>query len=289
MTTKHLDGQTIVITGAANGMGVVHAKLFAEQGAKIVANDISSAVQDTVDAIVASGGQAIASIHDVTDPAQAEAIVHTAIESFGRLDGIVMNAAINPAQPFGEIGYDVFDKTMKVNAYGIFNLSKSAWPIFVSQKYGRLVFIGAASTFVPAPNMVSYNVSKACAMGLSNSLALEGADHGITSNLVFPAAITEMSGAMMDEETKRQLSPKLRAEWVSPVVGWLMRRENLVTGKIIMASTSRAGEIFTGWNDGYESPDIKIEEIIANEAAVFDRSRHRQLTGIGDFMDWILR
>jgi NAD(P)-dependent dehydrogenase (short-subunit alcohol dehydrogenase family) len=289
MKKKHLEGETIIVTGAANGMGTVHARMFAEQGANIVANDISPKVQETVDAIVAAGGQAIASLQDVTDPAQAEAIVRTAIDCFGRLDGIVHNAAVNLASAFSEITHENFDKTMKVNAYGIFNLSKAAWPHFLAQKHGRLIYIGAASTLSGVGGMASYNASKGVPIGLSNSLAIEGADHGITSNVIFPAAITDMSSASMDDETKRQLSPKLRAEWVTPVLTWLMRRENTVSGKIIMASTSRASEIFVAWADGFESPDINVDEIIANEATVLDRSKYTEMFGLEEFMTWVLR
>jgi NAD(P)-dependent dehydrogenase (short-subunit alcohol dehydrogenase family) len=289
MSKKHLDGQTIVITGAANGMGVVHAKMFAGLGANIVASDISPSVKKVVDDIVAAGGKAIASVHDVTDREQAKSIVRTAVDAFGRVDGVVLNAAINPPSAFSEVTFEAFDKTMKVNAYGIFNVAKAVWPEFVQQKRGRFVFIGAASFFVPAPNMVPYNVSKGAPIGLSNALAVEGAEFGITSNVIFPAAITEMSGAMMDEAMKKALAPKLRAEWVSPVVGWLLRRENAVTGKIIMASTSRAAEVFTGWNNGYESKDINIDELIENEEAVFDKEGFVHLKSIQQFMDWVLR
>jgi NAD(P)-dependent dehydrogenase (short-subunit alcohol dehydrogenase family) len=289
MSKKHLDRQTIIVTGAANGMGVVHAKMFARLGANIVANDISPSVKKVVDDIVASGGKATASVHDVTDPGQAEQIVRTAVDTFGGLHGIVLNAAINPAGMFSETTFEKFDKTMKVNAYGIFNVAKAAWPRFVQQKHGRFVFIGASSTFVPVPNMASYNASKGVPVGLSNSLAVEGAEHGITSNVILPAAITEMSSASMDEATMKALSPKLRAEWVSPVVGWLLRPENTISGKIILASTSRAAQTFLGWTKGYESKDITIDELIENEGAVFDQKGFVTLKDINHFMEWILR
>lgn len=289
MSKKHLDGQTIIVTGAANGMGVVHAKIFASLGANIVANDISPSVNKVVEDIVTSGGKAAASVHDVTDPGQAAQIVRTAVGTFGGLHGVVLNAAINPAGMFSDTTFERFDKTMKVNAYGIFNVAKAVWPIFVGQKYGRFVFIGASSTFVAVPNMASYNASKGVPVGLSNSLAVEGAEHGITSNVILPAAITEMSGAMMDEAMKKALSPKLRSEWVSPVVGWLLRPENKISGKIILASTSRAAETFPGWTKGYESKDITIDELIENEAAVFDKDGFVTLETIDKFMAWILR
>lgn len=289
MSKKHLEGETIVVTGAANGMGVIHAKTFAALGANVIANDISPTVQNTVDAIAVAGGRATASVHDVTDPAQAEAIIRTAVDTYGRLDGIVCNAAINLAGMFHEITFENFDRSMKVNAYGIFNLAKAAWPVFTGQGHGRFVFIGASSTFAGVANMASYNASKGVPIGLSSSLAEEGAEYGITSNVILPAAITEMSGAMMDEEMKRELSPKLRPEWVSPVVAWLMRRENTVTKKIILASSSRAAETFIGWTPGYESKDINVDELVDNEAMVFDREGFTELPDIGSFMKWILR
>lgn len=289
MSIKHLEGQTIIITGAAAGMGAVHAKIFAQLGANVIANDISPAVTKVVDEIVAAGGKAIASVHDVCDRAQTEAIVREAIDEFGRLDAVVLNAAVNLASMFTDTTHEQFDKTMKVNAYGIFNLAKAAWPLFVEQKYGRFVFIGGSSTFVPFANMAIYNASKGVAIGLSSGLAAEGAEHGITSNVILPAAITEMSGAALDEEAKRLYSSKLRAEWVSPVVGWLLRPESTITGKMILASSSRAAETFVGWTKGFESSDIKIEELIDNEAAVFDREGFVDSLSPETFMNWILR
>lgn len=153
-----LDGKVVLITGAGGGIGRALALGAAAAGARVVVNDIGAslqgerddrgAAQRVVDEIVAAGGEAIASTGSVTDPEEARATVQTAVDHFGRLDGLVNNAGILRDGFFHKMTLADFDAVIKVHLYGGFNMSRAAADVFRAQNAGAIVHMTSTSGLI---------------------------------------------------------------------------------------------------------------------------------------------
>ncbi|MCL2471993.1 MAG: SDR family NAD(P)-dependent oxidoreductase [Propionibacteriaceae bacterium] len=281
------DGQVAVVTGAGAGMGKQHALLLASQGAAVVVNDVSPAAQDTVNEIVAAGGRAAVSHHDVSNRDQAGELIAVATEQLGGLHIVVSNAGIISNVPFLDMDAATFDKVMKVNAYGAFNVLNAAWPHLVHQGYGRVVMISSSSAWTSQPLIGHYAASKGAVLGLAKTLAYEGAEHGITVNVVAPGAFTQMSGDMQDEAARKQIETMMPARLVSPVVAWLLRRENTYNGEIFEAAAGRAAHNFVGSTKGYWNKNLSINDLIAHETQVMDTDGFAVIADTGKLAAWM--
>lgn len=267
----YFDGQVAIVTGAGGGMGREEAILLAKEGATVVVNDLAASAQDVVDEIVAAGGKAVASNHDVSNYAQAGELVNLAISEFGDLQIIVSNAAIIRNVSFLDMDEATFDKVMKVNAYGAFNVLNNAWPHLVEQNYGRIVVVSSSSAWISQELISHYAASKGAVLGLAKTLAVEGAPHDITVNVLATGAFTQMSGEMEDEVARKRSETMMPARLVAPVVGWLVRPDNTFNGEIFEAAAGRAAHNFVGSTKGYWNKDITIADLVDNEGQVMDQ------------------
>ncbi|GAB3616887.1 SDR family oxidoreductase [Okibacterium endophyticum] len=281
------DGQVAVVTGAGAGMGREHALLLAHEGAAVVVNDLSPTAHEVVDEIISAGGRAVVSMHDVSDPGQAKALIGAALSEFGGLHMVVSNAAVIRNVPFREMDFDTFDRVMKVNAYGAFNVVNAAWPHLEDQGYGRIVMVSSSSAWVSQPLIAHYAASKGAVLGLAKTLAVEGAEHGITVNVLAPGAFTGMSGAMEDETARKQSETMMPARLVAPVVGWLLRRDNVLNGQIIEAAAGRAALNFVGSTRGHWNKDLTIADLVANGDRVLDRDGFAVLDDTAQLTNWM--
>ena len=147
-----------------------------------------------MDEIVAAGRKAVASNHDVFDYAQAKELVNLAVNELGGLQIIVSNAAIIRNVSFLDMDEETFDRVMKVNEYGAFNVLNNAWPHLVEQNYGRIVVVSSSSAWVSQELISHYAASKGAVLGMAKTLEVEGAPHDITVKILAPGAFTQMSG-----------------------------------------------------------------------------------------------
>jgi len=281
------EGHVAIITGSGAGMGKQHALLLASRGAAVVVNDLAPTAQDVVDEIVAAGGKAVLSTHDVSDPAQAKALVQTAIDAFGGLHIVISNAAIIRSTRFIDMDYDAFDKIMKVNAYGAFNVLNAAWPHLVEQKYGRVVMVSSSSAWTSQPEIGHYAASKGAVLGLAKTLAAEGEEFDITVNVLAPGAFTAMAGAQDDPAARKMMETMMPASLVAPVVGWLVRKENSLNGQIIEASAGRAALNFVGSTKGYWNKNLTIENLIEHSDQVLDRDGFAVIGSTAELAAWM--
>jgi NAD(P)-dependent dehydrogenase (short-subunit alcohol dehydrogenase family) len=142
--TKMLDGKVVVVTGAGGGIGRDLALMAGVHGAKVVVNDIGASLdgqghddgpaERVAQEIRAGGGEAVASLDSVADAEGAQCIVRTAIDAFGRLDGIVNNAGILRDAFFHKMTEEEWDRVLKVHLYGSFHVSRAAAPVFKEQQ-----------------------------------------------------------------------------------------------------------------------------------------------------------
>lgn len=187
-----LKGKTAIVTGSAGGIGQGIAYVLAREGANVVVNDLNAKdCEATVNQILASGGKAIAFAADVTKKAAVDSMVAATIEKFGAVDILVNNAGIEglPCMT-ADVEEDQWDRIMGVNIKGVFLCCKAVIPHMVERKQGRIVNIGSiASLRTTMFASIDYTVSKHGVVGLTNHLAWELGDFGITVNTICPGAV----------------------------------------------------------------------------------------------------
>ncbi len=183
-----LDGRVSIITGAAQGIGAAYARRFAEEGAKIVIADILDST-NVVNTIKQSGGDAIGLQVDVSDKSQVQGMVNTAVETYGKVDVLVPNAALFAnieRRSFLEIDVDEWDELMAVNVRGVFLCCQAVVPEMKKQGYGKIVNIASSTVQMGVPWMLHYVSSKGAVDAMTRALARELGDDGIRVNTIAP-------------------------------------------------------------------------------------------------------
>ena len=190
-------GKTAIVTGAATGIGAATAALLAARGARVLAAGLQpEALRETVAAIEADGGEALAIEADVSDPEQIEAVAARAQEAFGGTDILVNNAAIYPIGPWHEADAAEWDAVFATNVRGYFLLAKAVRPQMLARGGGSIVNVASVTFYWGEAGLVSYVASKGAVIGFTRSLAREAGPEGIRVNAVapgaFPTAATEI-------------------------------------------------------------------------------------------------
>ncbi|MDT5004011.1 MAG: hypothetical protein QOJ24_1187 [Mycobacterium sp.] len=255
--------QAVVVTGAGRGLGRLYALDLAKRGASVIVNDLGGSMagegadttvaDEVVDEITQGGGKAVASHDSVDSPEGGEAIVLAAIEHFGRLDAVVSNAGIFNSIAFEEMTPDQWRQMLKVHLDGGFHLSQPAFKIMKKQGYGRFVFISSSGGMFGQHLEAHYGAAKAGLVGLSNVIALEGAEHGILSNTVLPFGFSRMVTETVDAKTLDETGLKdlISPEKVVPMVTYLASRACETTHQNYSALAGRYGRVFIGLGDGW--------------------------------------
>jgi NAD(P)-dependent dehydrogenase (short-subunit alcohol dehydrogenase family) len=247
MAAGVLDGKVAIVTGAAMGMGEATARLFAAAGARVLVSDIDAgAGQAAVERIELEGGSASFCRTDVSRAADAEAMVRTAVERYGRLDCAVNNAAVTPdTHPIAELDELEFDRVLAVDLKGVaLSLKYELAQMLEQDGGGAIVNIGSVSSFRPQPNNAAYVAAKHGVIGLSKVASLENAPHGIRVNTVCPGAIDTpmIRGALKTAGlTEAEFAPVLslfgrfgKPEEVAEASLWLCSdQSSYVTGAVL--------------------------------------------------------
>jgi NAD(P)-dependent dehydrogenase (short-subunit alcohol dehydrogenase family) len=225
---------------------------------------------DVAAEIVTAGGAAVADHSDVATVAGAQALVDAAVGQFGRLDILVNNAGIMRWAGMPDVDADSLASHLAVHVAGSFNTARAAWPHLADQGYGRIVMTTSAGVF-GLPNNTSYATAKGGVIGLTRSLTLAGAGHGIKVNLIAPAAMTRMAGAAEDADVDASpMSPDL----VAPMVAFLAHETCPVSGEIYAAGAGRFARIFIASTEGYvhPGPEPTVEDVAEHWATINDES-----------------
>jgi NAD(P)-dependent dehydrogenase (short-subunit alcohol dehydrogenase family) len=283
------DGRVAVVTGAGRGIGRAYALLLARRGARVVVNDLGGSTDGVgADAgpassvaaeIVDAGGTAIADGGDVATEEGARALVESAVERFGRVDALVNNAGIIRWAGFPRADADNLARHLAVHVAGSFHTARAAWPHMVDAGYGRIVMTTSAGLF-GLPDNVSYATAKGAVVGLSRSLATAGATHGITVNLIAPAAFTRMAGRSGDEPPA-----EMRPDLVAPMAAFLAHEACPVSGEIYAAGAGRFARVFVASTPGYlhAGAEPTVEDVARNWAAINDETGY---VVPADLHDW---
>ncbi len=192
-----LDGRTAVVTGGARGIGFAIAERYVAEGARVVLGDLDPAA--TASAVESLGGRdvAVAVRCDVTDAAEVEALVATAVDAFGGLDVMVNNAGITRDATMRKMTEEQFDEVISVHLKGSWNGTRKAADVMREQKRGSIVNISSISGKVGLVGQTNYSAAKAGIVGLTKAAAKELAHLGVRVNAIAPGLIrSAMTEAM---------------------------------------------------------------------------------------------
>ncbi|XP_011155586.2 peroxisomal multifunctional enzyme type 2 isoform X1 [Solenopsis invicta] len=245
MQDLRFDGRVVVVTGAGAGLGRTYALLFGSRGASVVVNDLGSSrhgdgsstksADTVVEEIRRNGGKAVANYDSVLDGAK---IIKTAIDTFGRIDVVVNNAGILRDVSFAKMTDAQWDMIHNVHLKGAMKTTQAAWPYFIKQNYGRVIFTSSNSGLYGNFGQSNYSSAKLGLVGLANTLAIEGSKKNIYTNVIVPTAGSRLTEDILPPDFYEQLKPEL----IAPVVFWLCHENCAENGSIIEAALGWAGK-----------------------------------------------
>lgn len=212
--SKMLEGKVVVVTGAGGGIGRDMALSMASEGAKVVVNDIGTSTtgegtdagpaQKVVEEIKALGGQAVANTDSVSEAASAARIIACAVDTFGRIDGVVNNAGILRDRFFHKMSLDEWDAVIKVHLYGSYYMSRAAANHFKEQESGAMVHMTSTSGLIGNLGQANYSAAKLALVALSKSIALDMQKFNVRSNCIAPFAWSRMIGSIPTDTPEQQ-------------------------------------------------------------------------------------
>jgi glucose 1-dehydrogenase len=195
-----LAGKVAAITGASTGIGRGIAELFVREGASVVLMARRADVLEATIRDIGAGPRATAVVGDVGTVEDAERLIRTAIERYGRLDVFVSNAGIHRVGPFLETTIETWDEVFRTNVRGAFLTCRAAARAMADAgTAGAIVIVASTNSFVAEAGMAAYNASKASLVLLARSMAVDLAGAGIRVNVVAPGTIrSEITRPMLE-------------------------------------------------------------------------------------------
>ena len=189
------NGKTVLVTGAARGIGKAIALAFAtEKNRVVITGRTAAAIENVAAELRASGAEVLASTCDVTDKPQVDHLRHEVEKHFGAVEILVNNVGIAPAAGFLEMPDNLWDEVMRVNVSAAYNCCKTFLPAMVGARWGRIVNIASTVARVAYAEISAYATSKHAILGLTRALAIETARSGVTVNAICPGYVnTELT------------------------------------------------------------------------------------------------
>ena len=233
----------------------------ADFGTDALAANVADIVADE---IRSAGGSAESDTSDVSRQETAASIITTAVSRFGRVDIVINNAGVVPHAPFEESSLDDLHMALNVHVGGSFNVTRAAWPIMREQGFGRVLNVcSIEGVLVGNAGFAAYAAAKGGMMGLTRSLAAEGAPLGIGVNGLLPGATTRGNVSVTTGYTRNTTIDR-SPELVAPIAAWLVHPDCTVSGQFFAATAGSVRSVFVSAALGYQSadpPDVTIEVI----------------------------
>ncbi len=260
------DGRVVIVTGGGRGIGREYCLMLAEEGAKVVVNDLGGAPDGTgadktpaeqvVAEIKAKGGEAVANGADVSNFEQAGAMIEQAVKTFGKLDALISNAGILRDRMLVNMTEAEWDAVIKVHLKGTFAPAHHAARYFRDLNKttgqpttGRIINTSSVSGIYGNIGQTNYGAAKMGIAAFTIIASRELRRYGVTVNAIAPGALTRLTenlGGPVTEERKEVMSPR----WVAPIGVWLASEQSQdVTGRMFEAGGGVLA-IAEGWHRG---------------------------------------
>lgn len=233
-----VDGRTVIVTGAAGGIGGRYVQAFAAGGADVLATDVAAAAEDGTalaeKASAASAGRAVFVAGDITSDGDWAAVVERARAEFGGVDVLVNNAAVYQGlatkRPLTDLTTEDWDTVLRVNVRGTWQGIRAVVPAMRAAGAGRIVNISSTVARMGAPGFAHYVASKAAVDGLTRAAARELGAHGITVNAVAPGLVSDEASRTLNTDDYIATAARGRA------LGREMLPDDLVGAVLFLAS-----------------------------------------------------
>lgn len=240
MRIMRLKDKVAVITGSSRGMGRLVALEMAREGAKVVVNGTTpEPVNEVVKEIEAFDGQAVANYDSVTTMDGGQGIVKAAIDSFGKIDILLNNAAITRDRSLSKMTEEDWDSVIAVDLKGVFSCTKAAIGYMKGQRYGRIINVASAAGIAGNVGQANYSAAKAGVIAFTRTCAKELGRYNITVNAVAPSHKTRMydnvpEGVFKKIITARSLGRMSEPREIPPIFVFLASDDaSYITGQFI--------------------------------------------------------
>ena len=256
MKTGFMQDKVVLVTGAGGGIGRDFALALAQEGSKVVVNDLGASIQgegqdlSRADAVVKeitdAGGVAVANGDSVADWNAANRMVAQAVETFGRIDAVINNAGILRDRFFFNMSVDEWRAVIEVHLHGAFNVSRAAATHFKAQQAGSYIHMVSTSGLIGNLGQANYSAAKLGMVALSKSIAMDMAKFNVRSNCISPFAWSRMIGSIpadTDEQKARvERLKRMETSKIAPLAVYLA--SDAATGVTGQVFAVRANEVF---------------------------------------------
>ncbi len=233
-----LKGKTVLVTGAAKGIGKAIATTFAKEGCNVILNYRSTISDDFITEIESYGVECLAIQGDVSNFEKSKEIVEKSIETFGSIDILINNAGVTKDGLLMRMSEQDFDMVLNINLKGSFNMARHVINYMIKKRSGTIINISSIVGVIGNAGQVNYSASKAGIIGMTKSIAREVASRGITCNAIAPGFIQTDMTAVLKEDVVKQMTAQIPMKKLGQVediaqTAVFLAKSQYITGQVI--------------------------------------------------------